>query len=396
MFRCLRLTLVLILVAACASTPTPPSVSSPTARPSATQMGAASEPAPSEPAGSPRGTPTALEIGQHWIRAEIGEGVMADAAFGLPGWVAVGQTCPRESSCPGWGAAAWTSSDGLSWTEATVSGGTGAALTDVTWNGEAFFALGSRNASADGSEAGLDVVTWSSVDGTAWREIGSFRLDDCEDSCPVARGLAGNPDGLVIAGTATTLELAGPYRSADGVTWTRIQPSPYGSDTNQYFAVGALATPEEIFLAGACGGCPFVVARSRNGTKWSRVGSSERENLVGVSLAYDGRRIVVSGRACGGECGTKVWSTIQGQPFEEVAAMDVFQTHVTFTGTVFMLAGVSSNRIRVHVSADGLTWKELRTDLDRPPCVVGSLVSGPTGVLLVDIGCPGLWFSPAV
>jgi hypothetical protein len=269
------------------------------------------------------------------------------------------------------------------------------ALTDVTWNGKAFFALGSRYASDEGSEGPIDVVTWSSVDGTAWREIGSFQLDGCEDDCPVARSLAGNPDVLVIGGTVTTLDLAGPYRSADGLTWTRIQPSPYGTDRTHYFAVDALATGDEIFLAGACRGCPAVVVRSRNGVKWSRVGSTEKENLVGVSLAYDGRRFVVAGAACGGECGTKLWSAVEGLPVEEVAAMDVSRAQVTFTGTVFMLVGGTNQGSRVYVSPDGVTWKEQRTDLDRPPCQIGSLVSGPAGVLIVDIGCPGVWLSPA-
>jgi hypothetical protein len=387
-----RVPLVVLLAAACGSGPTTDAPA--TSRPSAVPSGGATAPSSLEPSGAPGSTPTASGIGRHWIRADLGDDTALDAAFGPTGWAAVGRTCQPDPSCPGWGAAAWTSPDGITWTPVTVPGGTGVALLEVTWTGDAFFAVGPRFASDQGNDGPIDVVTWSSMDGTEWSEIGSFRVDGCDECRPVAEDLVGNTAALLIGRISTVPDLAGPYRSTDGTTWARIEPSPYRNDRTDYFNVDAVATADEIFLAGACRGCPIEVLRSRAGAKWTSVGSTDRGNFVEVSLAYDGRQFAVAGNGCGGECGTTVWSAIDGQPFEQVAELDVWHAHVVSMGTGFVLAGPSNSGPRVFTSLDGETWEELETDLDRTPCAIGALVGGPAGLLIAGHPeCPGIWIS---
>jgi hypothetical protein len=392
--RTLRMTLVVLLAAACARAPEPTAAPLPTSRPDASQVEATTEATPSVMGASPRPSASTLSTGLPWIRVDLGEDVALAATPGPSGWVAVGQACPQDPSCPDWGAAAWTSPDGMTWTKATVLGGTGVALTEVTWNGAAFFALGSRYATDDGMEGPTDVVVWSSLDGTEWWETGSFRVPGCEDEgCPVARGLVGNTAALLVPAVETNLDFSGPYRSADGATWTQIKPFPNGTDRT--YSVGAAVAAEDgIFLAGvACRGCPLVVLRSRQGLNWTRVGTVEEG--VGASLAYDGRRLLVARRACL-ECGTTtVWSAAAGQAFEQVAEVSVGGGQVRFTGTEFVLAGLSSGpgpAPGVFVSPDGSSWEELGTDV-KMACGF-RLVVGPAGWLLIGpADCPAIWFS---
>ena len=129
---------------------------------------------------------------------------MVDVAVDGSNLVAVG-------GHPSLGPAAWTSTDGLEWSSASISGGADHSLEAVTAGGPGFVAVG-----------GWQVLT--SVEGRAWTVA----------TCPECRGddafggwqmdvAAGGPK-LVMVGFATSTPDGGAavWTSADGLAWERV------------------------------------------------------------------------------------------------------------------------------------------------------------------------------
>ncbi|HTG48583.1 MAG TPA: hypothetical protein VK646_13110 [Actinomycetota bacterium] len=143
---------------------------------------------------------------------------------GGPGVVAVGS--PDN---------AWFSSDGATWQPATVpQTGVPADMTRVAAGPDRLVAMGSTRAGGPRSE----LVIWASSDGMTWHDVA---IDNAimSPSCRIT-GLAGSPAGFVATGWCGPVGHEGDYlvwRSADGVTWSRVGGALEGQ--THYFAVSA-------------------------------------------------------------------------------------------------------------------------------------------------------------
>ncbi len=203
-------------------------------------------------------------------------------AAGGPGVVAVGSN------------KAWFSSDGLTWEAATVpSTEARTDLTEVAARGDRLVATGWRRINGSRSE----LIIWVSSDGLSWRDV-PIDGDVFSLQCRIT-DVAGAPAGFVATGWCGGNGHEGDYlvwRSADGVKWSRVGDALDGQ--TPYFAVSA-------GLAGFVGTNGQRVWTSVDGESWRQVptgsafqGAEALEviawgsRLVAVGDTKDGRNVV--------------------------------------------------------------------------------------------------------
>ncbi len=169
--------------------------------------------------------------GSVWTRSSLPASVGAigmDAIAWSGGFVIVGrdgqpdhfsEAVINSQSPPGVGLpAAWTSADGVNWSQATVEGNqvAGAELLDVVAVRAGFLAVG-VNSTSDFYD--VRMTSWTSVDGQSWSVASGAQWPLGSGGYPTfafdgARGvvLGWAPEGSTLAAWATT----------DGVAWTRL------------------------------------------------------------------------------------------------------------------------------------------------------------------------------
>jgi hypothetical protein len=121
-------------------------------------------------------------------------------------WVIVGQ---GSGTNPATGPAAWSSDDGVSWSQAFVESAPGVSLAKVVAGRDGFVALGS------GPAADSAPTLWTSPDGQAWhRDSGDL---------PNLRSVSFTGDGTHIlgfgVGSSGKFEV---WASLDGQAWTKL------------------------------------------------------------------------------------------------------------------------------------------------------------------------------
>jgi hypothetical protein len=134
-------------------------------------------------------------------------------------FVAVGRMPGSGSGT--WAPAAWTSTDGATWTESLVPGAPGEGFVSVVAGRNGFVAT---SKSVDGGGA---VTLWSSPDGATWRKLGSG------SSLSPDAILAG--DGTHILGCDVVGSALSCWSSLDGEVWMLL---PLQGDTSQLVAAG--------------------------------------------------------------------------------------------------------------------------------------------------------------
>ena len=169
--------------------------------------------------------------GSTWARTTLPatERAIAKDAIGYAGgFVIVGRdgqpdvlTEVCDASCPPPGVgrpAAWTSTDGIRWSEATVEGDAvaGAELSRVVAVRAGLVALGIKG-TADHND--LKMTSWTSKDGRTWPIVSTPQLPFAKTSYPV---YAADGDRAIVLGRAP--EGSGPaaWTTSDGVVWTRL------------------------------------------------------------------------------------------------------------------------------------------------------------------------------
>lgn len=246
-------------------TTTLPPVSTTTSTPATTMPESTTTSLPTEAAGP---TPTPIEatppsLLMTWEATSppsFADGNPVSLVAGGPGLIAVGSA---DDGYYGDGAA-WVSSDGSAWTR--ISDNTGVfggkqnyglhdgrqALSDVTaWNG-GFVAVGADGRGSDSPEA--DAAVWLSPDGVTWTRVSHQEAFGGPGSQTMAAVTAGGP-GLVAVGTDDETLFdphAAVWLSADGVTWTRVDPTAIeGEGAEEAVAgVGAGAIMTDVVPGG--------------------------------------------------------------------------------------------------------------------------------------------------
>jgi hypothetical protein len=148
-----------------------------------------------------------------------------------------------------WDAAAWVSTDGLTWSRVTQPAFR-RADDQATWRviagGPGLVALGYEMSGGD-----QDAAVWTSADRSTWDRIPpqSLRAEGDQEMCGMARG----GPGVVIVGyerSGTDWDGA-VWTSADGITWDRVahDEAALGGDGDQSMTV-ALASGGRLVAVG--------------------------------------------------------------------------------------------------------------------------------------------------
>ena len=169
--------------------------------------------------------------GATWATIELpasGTAIARDATVHHGGFVIVGRDGEPDGSGspaepythPGVGSpAAWTSSDGATWSQAAVEGRsvTGGTMTQVLAGAGGLFAIGNDADLRRQYEEvdGIGVAAWHSADGRRWARSGLL-----DDVAPGAALLAS--DGVDMVAVAASREVS---ISSDGLRWSRVTVS---------------------------------------------------------------------------------------------------------------------------------------------------------------------------
>jgi hypothetical protein len=202
----------------------------------------------------------------------------------LPGAQAITATADRfvvvgsDGAFPG-RAAAWTSTDGVTWEPATVADAAdGTLMTAVTPTATGLVAVGT--ATSEGGAGPDQVAAWSSADGLTWQPATVRRA--------TSDGLGASVSHLA-TGPAGTLALAGfigqdlgdqrLYRTTDGQSWAPLRVA--GTGKIIWSALASL--PDGYLLIGATSGGRPRTMQSTDGETWERVADAPRALLDAAS-----------------------------------------------------------------------------------------------------------------
>jgi hypothetical protein len=224
--------------------------------------------------------------------------------------IAVGERYTPED---GYGAAVWTSTDGLTWTRLPDTAeirpaGVGAFMEAITSGGPGFVAVGGIHGDDD------DAAVWTSADGSTWTRVpddGTLFGGPGDQSMRAVT--AGGP-GLVAVGYDTSTDEVGAavWTSPDGLSWTRI-PSTLevfdGSDARGMW--GVTADGDGLVAVGAVGN-GSAIWESADGSVWTRVpqndGEFDADGGVIHGIAHAGPGLVAAGQEyLSGDPDAAVW-----------------------------------------------------------------------------------------
>ena len=355
----------------------------------------------------PSASPAAAGLGLAWSRQEMGRdaSVVYDVATWSGGLVAIGAA--RDSSGRD-RAVAWVSTDGRTWTPATVPPNrlpdeTWAVARAVTAGGPGLVAIGWANV---GPDASFRVAVWTSSDGLKWSRVpnapglalGAGTVDFPE---PGPRDVAAWSGGLVavgVGGAAGTSAVI--WTSPDGRTWTPVPDLP---DAALRWAYGVAEGPDGLVVVGGSGVYPEFRAQawvSRDGTSWAAV--SRPTGIEMASVIHWADRLVAVGGAPASwvSSGGRTWT---GAP-SQTSTRGVQLSDVAGVGDRLVAIGSTmrddGRQPGAWVSEDGLLWSQ-------PPqatVFVGGELAAITGflgrVVVVgtvrdgDVAIPTAWISP--
>lgn len=205
--------------------------------------------------------------GTRWIEGDRWTGFLIDVIEGGPGFVGVGSQAGLDYL---YGALAWSSTDGVSWTESPlVPGAAKAGMFSIVPFDGGFLAVG---ASRD-EFGGADGRVWRSEDGIAWSQTDVAAL--------TSAGLSGVilSNGRLLAASWTTLhtifgevDRTGIRISDDGVTWTpAYAPDCCGQMLDIVDTGSGLLALYRWYVPEGPNGAGLL--RSDDGTRWDVIGA---------------------------------------------------------------------------------------------------------------------------
>jgi hypothetical protein len=323
-----------------------------------------------------------------------GGGLIGSVEPGADGLIAVGAVGSVPTAFTSTSqAAAWTSSDGVTWTrmqfltsdivrEMTLVGGHGSGLLAV---GAVCPPVTSRESCAfDSGSFAPDGVHWhavrwqagSSTFGTPNSSQGYvFLLNDVT---------AGGP-GYVMVGSAVKLAVPPPTiavgpavaTSADGATWTwRVLPESAPSPASM---TAVAAGGEGLVAVGTGASGEPAIWMSTDGIAWDPVSAAVVSSKAELDSVAAGPAGFV---AVGGDSGhAAAWISPDGRTWRQATAGsafdDAWMTRVTWTGTMFLAAGKTGpGDGAAWVSTDGSDWTRLDTAgiFKGAPIVAGGMI----------------------
>ncbi len=367
-----------LLLAACASpspTPSPPPTAAhgtPTGAPTLT-------PAPTtSPSPSLSSTPTPAA----WTELATFRGEMVRVLVaGGPGLIAAGCRVSTKVSYECAKALIRTSSDGSTWTEATVGDAAGGNIASIQKVGDTYVALGTRYLGGMDLRGGV----WTSRDGTRWALVAMFPGQVANAVVERDGRLLGVGTGYPYAGEPwgfTVWELDGVGHWEDG----RVVQTPQG-----YFIRSVIPTSGGYLAFGMNNpmGINAVVATSTDGLRWRVM--PEQASLSGstlLSVVERDRGFLAVGHVFGSGAFTPaVWHSADALNWERIedpgGPIPGQPVRAAVGDGRLLLRGYvvdgEANRTTSWESLDGVHWTTLAAGSDLPD-LAGAEVSDPVAV----------------
>jgi hypothetical protein len=240
---------------------------------------------------------------------------------------------------------AWTSPDGLNWTEKAVSNTFGS----VTWTGVQFVAAG----------AGI----WTSPDGATWTQV--VAPDTNPKGKKVWTMVAWVNGTAYASGVDNSTGLAISSTSPDGTTWTA---------GNMAGAAVSIATNADYSLYIAVGLSGAAMLSTDHGATWQggSVPLGGGQDFADVTFG-NGEFVAVTS-------GGSIWKTVNGTSWGRVLIGSGFLNSITYTTDEFVAVGSTGRVLR---SFDGLYWRPSDSSTSSALNVV---MYDPTGLRLIGAG----------
>ena len=309
------------------------------------------------------GGPGFVVVGSDWVDAEGAVAVAWTSADGLawtehpvgsPGSTSTLTSPALSSITDGDGTLVavgrvgiWRSTDGLEWQQVTPSSGLGGVPLRVAWGRAGFVAVGR------GLGEPCQARAWTSVDGASWQSVA---LPDAGHFCPSA--VAGSGSGYVAVGNDPVD--GGPVLlgSSDGTSWSAAAAQPalaWDAYPEGVAWTGDRWTAFGSFLPSASADQGVQVWQSTDGLLWSRTGflrptgpfacdpgSVHMLDLTGFGPGY----VAVGSCTANPELVGIAWTSATGGTWQGAL------------GRVRPMSGVASNGTRL--VAIGSDWPDLR------------------------------------
>lgn len=260
-------------------------------------------------------------------------------------------------------ASAWTSTDGLTWVEATVTDApVGSAMTDVVATDDGFVAFGVESGVYDGNDERFHA--WSSPDGILWQKA-LVKAGAKPPLQAIPRSLADGPAGQLALGSFMGQGLGAQrlWRTTDGLVWERTKLPK----ANGRIWTGVVEVPQGYLLLGQTRPGEPYNWRSADGTTWKRlrdtpllfdVAASDTGTLVGMGY----KSLYRSPKDL------RTWEKVWTRPKAwKIGRSKAFEW-VSWDGSEFVVPGRDlstcypatdeCHRNPLLVSLDGLTWSQ--------------------------------------
>ncbi len=315
---------------------------------------------------------------------------------GGPGLVAVGSDEPEGD----WGAAVWTSTDGLAWTRVIDEQGvfTGEGRPAMNWvipAGPGLVAVGSNGAGGH-----WDAAVWTSANGLDWSLVpdDEAALDRANNQL-MMEVAAGGPGLVAVGYDGPWSDLdAAVWTSTDGITWTQVphDETLFGGEGDQWIGSVVAGGPGLVAAGGDWSGGDedAAVWTSVDGLIWNRVPHDE-EVFGGDGGQWIGG-VVAGGPgivAVGSDHGdAAAWTSPDGvtwaRLFDDETVLggtgDQWMAAITADAPGLVAVGSDDGDAAVWTSPDGLTWAQVPHD----EAVFGG--EGAQVMRAVTVGGPGL------
>ena len=302
--------------------------------------------------------------------------VAAAIGFG-PGLVAAG-TVPEGSTVR---AAAWTSTDGQTWTRSAddPSFGGSASFTGLAASGSTLVG-GGCVVGAEACAGAPAPLFWTSLDGRRWTPSPIAADPPDRKLCCFYSAMAPGPLGFVAVGadfsagfpdTPADVSVA---TSRDGKAWTILAPSPAFKGAT----MGGVARISGGLVATGRAGVSAAVWTSTDGQTWTHSTTS------GLSVSVDVRSLDAggSGLVAVGQDGPRAasWTSQDGLAWQEApdspSMAGGLMLQVLSTSAGFIAIGSVNGTGAAWASPDGSTWSKL----DPGPGFAGATITAATGL----------------
>ena len=384
-----------------ALSPSPPPSLPPSSSPSAFPS-----PSPSEVVGTSGGL-----LWRSVSMAQFGGVELTNIATLRDGFLAIGAPwggSPPLFQSPG-RPSLWRSSDGLSWRRLPdspaftepKSGWFDSIASGAQGGSSLLVAVGAAN---NGDLSAFDAAAWTSTDGISWRRATVDRAADAAmndvTTTPegfVAVGINGHPSG----GTQMIgSQGAAAWTSRDGSHWSRVPTVPAfaGAEMTRVVAVGSTLIAVGVDIPTGSGTADPPIWSSTDGLQWARA-SVDVPRAVGSwwvnGIAWTGSRFVAIG---GEELGVRrfVWISREGRSWDRLNLAlpppnpsGLYVRDVASLGSTMVMVGApatpaAGNVAIVWESTDGLAWQAIPSLPLFVGAMPGRVISGPAGLLVLS------------